>query len=93
MEKGQIVYAGGSYGVILDVFQNDGGRKVYCIHFAKNAARLQPPEVQPEENLVGLRPATQEELDTEINGLKAMIGDRIRQLKSAIVEPALASAD
>ncbi len=90
MEKGQIIYASGSFGVILDVFQNEDGKKVYCIHFAKNAVRLQPPEIQPEEYLIGLRPATQEELDTEINGLKSMISDRVRQLKAAIAQPVAA---
>ena len=86
MEKGQIVYASGAYGVILDVFESEGGERVYRIHFVKNAVRLQPPELQPEENLVGLRPATRDELETEIKGLKAMISQRLSELQAAIVE-------
>jgi len=87
MEKGQIIYANGSCGVVLDTFESDSGERAYLVHFAKNAVRLQPPELQPEKNLIGLRPATQEELDTEINGLKAMISQRLGELQSAINSP------
>lgn len=87
MEKGQIIYASGSCGVVLDVFENDRGERVYMVHFAKNAVRLQPPELQPEKNLVGLRPATQDELDDEIKSLKAMISQRMGELQSARSSP------
>lgn len=86
MEKGQIIYASGSFGVILDVLKNDAGERVYLVHFAKNAVRLQLPELQPEKNLVGLRSATRDELEAEIKGLKAMISQRLNELQGAIVE-------
>ncbi|MFZ6029749.1 MAG: hypothetical protein ACOYYS_18710 [Chloroflexota bacterium] len=87
MQKGQIVYASGSCGVVLDVFVGEDGKRVYKINFAKNAVRLQPPEIQAEENLVGLRLATQEELDAEINGLKGMISSRLKELQAAVATP------
>ncbi len=87
MEKGQIIYASGSCGVVLDAFENESGEMVYLVHFAKNAIRLQQPELQLEKSLVGLRPATQEELDAEIMGLKAMIAERLKDLQSAVAKP------
>ncbi len=84
MEKGQIVSTSGSSGIILDVFANDVGKRVFTIYFVKNAMRHQPPETQLEENLPGLRIAQKDELISEIAYHKSIINHDISTLMASI---------
>lgn len=84
---GDIIKTAGSFGVVLDIFENASGKRVYQIFFPKNAARLQPPEMHPEDMLPKITPATVAEIEEEIELYKKRIDEQIQSLRAHLPAP------
>jgi len=81
---GDVVRAAGSCGVLLDIYTNANGKRVYKIHFVKNAVRFQPPETHPEEVLVRMTKVTVADMEEEIRLYKERMDEELDVLRSQL---------